>query len=129
MRNINEIAADIHETSTSKGFDPPDIMNMDQKLLLAISEICEAQNELRDGLDLQDVYYDMGDGIKNRFHGGYSLEVFPLHVKPEGFAVEIADAIIRLLHIGHAINVDMNAIIELKIAYNKTRPEKHGRQF
>jgi hypothetical protein len=116
MRTINEIAADIAFTSKSKGFDAPNMENINQKLLLAVSEICEAQEQLRDGYGLNEIYYET-DPRKT------------VEPKPEGFPIELADAIIRLFHIGHAVGIDLNAVIEQKIAYNKTRPEKHGRHF
>lgn len=115
QRSLNEIAADIHFTSTSKGFEPPNKENINQKLLLAVSEICEAQEELRDGRELNEIYFKT-DGNT-------------VSLKPEGFPIELADAIIRLLHIGHAVGIDLNEVIEQKIAFNKTRPDKHGRKF
>lgn len=118
---MNEIAADIHFTSTSKGFEAPNVENINQKLLLAVSEICEAQEELRDGHDFTEIYYSTNAGYGDeRTHGD---------LKPEGFSVEIADAIIRLLDICNATGIDIEAVIELKLAFNLTRPPKHGRQF
>ncbi len=42
--------------------------------------------------------------------------------KPEGIAVEMADAIIRILDWAAAVGIDMNEIINLKHQYNLTRP-------
>jgi NTP pyrophosphatase (non-canonical NTP hydrolase) len=109
VRSISEIAADIRYTNVSKRFDTPTAENMDRYLLLAVSEIAEAQEELRDGHAVTEVYY----------HG----------TKPCGFPTEVADAIIRLLDLAHSVGIDIEAAIEEKLAYNKTRPEKHGRQF
>lgn len=46
--------------------------------------------------------------------------------KPEGFGVELADVIIRILDFcaGYGINID--ALVNMKIEYNKTRPFRHG---
>jgi NTP pyrophosphatase (non-canonical NTP hydrolase) len=118
---LNELAREIHEISTSKGFDPPDRNNINEKLLLAVGEICEAQEELRSAYGLNEVYYE---------HSVSALPGYDNHnFKPEGFPIEIADAIIRLLHISYSLGIDMDKMIRLKINYNKTRPEKHGRQF
>lgn len=106
---LNDLAASIRFTSASKGFEAPSTENIHKKLLLAVSEICEAQEELRDGHDVAEVYYN-GE-------------------KPEGFPVEIADAIIRLLDICGSLNIDIASVIDKKIRYNMTRPEKHGRKF
>lgn len=81
------LARQIRFDNASQGFDPTE-GGVERYYLLAISEICEAQNELRDGRDLTEVYYS-----DNK--------------KPEGFPVEIADAMIRIL--------DIQAKLELKI--------------
>lgn len=123
ISSINQLAAVIHAVSSSKGFDSPNLQNIDKKLLLAVSEICEAQDELRDGNDPTHIYY------KNYFVEGLSDDGLPAPNKPEGFPVEIADAIIRLLHICFAFKIDIAAVIAEKVAYNSTRPYKHGRKF
>lgn len=46
--------------------------------------------------------------------------------KPEGIAVELADCIIRILDWAGKEGVDMDAIIRKKMAYNRTRPYRHG---
>lgn len=85
---------------------------MERKLLLVIGELCEAHEELRNGHGYTEVYYnpDKPD-------------------KPEGFPVELADAQIRLLDVEEAVNIDSEAMMELKHTYNGTRPYKHGRTF
>ena len=123
---LNELAADIHFTSTSKGFEPPNAENMNQKLLLAVSEICEAQEELRDGRALTEIYYEDSPALPSPSDMIYGQQ---FNKKPCGFPVEIADTIIRLLHIMSSIGVDIDAVVAEKIAYNKTRPDKHGRRF
>jgi NTP pyrophosphatase (non-canonical NTP hydrolase) len=106
---LNDLAATIRAVSASKGFAPPSTNNINEKLLLVISEICEAQNELRDGRELTEIYQVEG--------------------KPEGFPIEIADAIIRLLDITYSLNINISDAIELKIKYNNSRPHQHGRKF
>lgn len=86
--------------------------NIDQKLLLTVSEICEAQEELRDGRGLNEIYFSLPD-----------LD------KPKGFPVEIADTIIRLLDISSALEIDIEDVITRKLAYNQSRPQLHGRKF
>ena len=76
-----------------------------EKLLLIIAEVAEATEEYRDGK--MDTYLGAGG-------------------KPEGFWVEIADAVIRVLDLAGAMDIDLEHIIELKHEYNKTRPYRHG---
>jgi hypothetical protein len=110
MGHLNSLGKAIHETSTSKGFAPPDAGNMDQKLLLVVSEVCEAQEVLRDGTPITNIWEEDNG-------------------KPEGFPVECADAIIRLLHIMHSVGIDIDAVVEQKMRFNEARPHMHGRVY
>lgn len=100
---------------TGEGEQGPEI---DRKLLLAVSEICEAQEELRDGRAPTEIYFE----ANNQEKAGQPK-------KPEGFPIEIADAIIRLLQLCRSQGVDIAAAVEMKMKFNLTRPNKHGRQF
>lgn len=111
---IRELQKAVFDNSVSHGFWPAGKLwldQVDQKLLLAVSEICEAQNELRSNADPSYTYRLQSDG------------------KPEGFRFEIADAIIRLLDLCGALGIDVQSAIEEKHEFNKTRPFKHGRRF
>lgn len=46
-----------------------------------------------------------------------------------GIEVELADAMIRILDYAGANNLDLGGAIEEKLAYNKTRPHKHGKKY
>lgn len=46
--------------------------------------------------------------------------------KIEGFGVELADAIIRILDLCEHLGIDMEALLLEKNAYNRTRPYRHG---
>lgn len=46
--------------------------------------------------------------------------------KPEGIAAEYADVIIRIMSDCEERGIDLNNAIEVKMAYNKSRPYKHG---
>ena len=49
--------------------------------------------------------------------------------KPEGFWVEIADVVIRILDLAGAYQVDLEHILEVKHEYNKTRGYRHGNKL
>ena len=49
--------------------------------------------------------------------------------KPEGAAVELADAVIRIADLCGHLGIDLDAVIEEKMAYNADRPYKHGNRF
>jgi hypothetical protein len=46
--------------------------------------------------------------------------------KPEGVPSELADTVIRIFDFCFTENIDLGAIIEEKLAYNKTREQMHG---
>lgn len=47
--------------------------------------------------------------------------------KPEGLGAELADVDIRTLHLRAMLGLDAQKDFDLKMAYNNTRPEKHGK--
>ena len=76
------------------------------KLMLSVGELAEGFEELRNGRRPNEVYYKDG--------------------KPEGFPVEVADAIIRELNLLTDEGVDADFRIQEKDLYNQKRPFKHG---
>jgi NTP pyrophosphatase (non-canonical NTP hydrolase) len=48
------------------------------------------------------------------------------HGKPEGFASELADVFIRLVDLAFTTGVDIDAAVEQKMAFNRTRSIRHG---
>ena len=77
-----------------------------EKIALCHSELSEAIEELRDGHSPTEVYYNS--------------------TKPEGFGIELADTVIRIMHICGHHDIDLEEMITSKLAYNKTRPYRHG---
>lgn len=47
----------------------------------------------------------------------------------DGLHVELADCLIRILDFCGMFNVDIGAITEAKLAYNKSRAYKHGKGY
>ena len=46
--------------------------------------------------------------------------------KPEGVGSEFADVLIRLLDTAKEYGIDLEAEYERKVAFNRTRPHRHG---
>lgn len=102
------------------------------KLLLVVSEVTEAQDELRTGKAIDQEYLSYPAELIEH-HG----ETFVTHTyeqnewpgKPEGVPSEIADAVIRLLDLADEAGIDLQDVIERKLAFNATRPKLHGKKF
>lgn len=137
----------------SKGWAAPSPDNIHNRLLLTVGEIIEAQNELRSGHTMPEVYYaaELGWWCKAH-HDVFCQELdcishpvcrvtsegeSPVEIeggkweryelsKPEGFGVEIADAIMRLADIAFCNGIDLQRCLDEKQAYNAQRPLHHG---
>jgi NTP pyrophosphatase (non-canonical NTP hydrolase) len=102
---ISDIMTEAHETALEKGwYDPPKTLG--EAVLLVHTELSEAVEELRKDVPIDSIYF--------------------LSDKPEGFGVELADAIIRICDIAQYHSIDLEDAIRLKLEYNKTRPRRHG---
>lgn len=118
MTYFSDLQRQIGETNEQSGFNEAENIPLeyrdlywDRKLLLVVSEIAEAQDEIRHGHSISEQYYS---GEEN---------------KPEGAPSEMADAVIRLFGIAHEAGFDLGAVIEEKMAFNATREFMHGKKF
>jgi hypothetical protein len=111
---IEAIALLCYKNAKSKGFHDVDADNpprtFGDEMILAVGELSEAYEEFRDHRDLNEVYF-REDG------------------KPEGIPVEIADAIIRLAETAWSRNMPLGDALAYKMAYNRTRPHRHGKKL
>lgn len=96
--------------------------------MLIVSEVAEASEEVRK----QSPYFYAE--VKQFSQENKKLELMPLDPityetadgKPEGEAVELADALIRICDYAGSKGWDMEAIIKAKMDYNLTRGKRHG---
>lgn len=105
---IEALAKEIHQTAVDHGFwDNP--RNTGEMLMLVVSELAEALEEDRAGTA---PYYIVAG-------------------KPEGFAIEMVDALIRILDTLGALELDqsIDELIRIKMTYNNTRPHMHGKAY
>ena len=87
------------------------------KLLLVVSEVVEAHDELRKGRAVDETYYPTYcDGATGPF-------------KPEGVESEIADVVIRCFDFADEAGLDLAAMIREKLLFNASREKLHGKAF
>lgn len=102
------VQKEVHELAVSNGWWPEgtDSRIIPEKLALIHSEVSEALEEYRVG----------------------NLEActFSESGKPEGFGIELADAMIRILDLAQFLGLDMEDLIRCKHEYNRQREYRHG---
>ena len=106
---LRELVENAYDNAKEKGFyTTPEANNVPLKLALIHAEVSEALECLRaSGTTAWE-----GDGGK-----------------PEGFAVELADTVIRIAALCGHLKIDLTEVILRKMAYNKTRQRLHGKRF
>ena len=129
MASISELQDICGTAARDKGFhdDRPYSTNLPalrdwqgNKLMLIVSEVAEAQDELRKGHPADLTYHP-----NREFDDKGTLKLN----KPEGVPSELADVVIRVLDFCYTEGIDLESIITEKLAYNATREHKHGRKF
>ena len=116
-KTIREWQTEIHSLATEKGWWDGCTRDADGRVLLTVdavlarislihSELSEAVEEARKSPNYSEIYYDTS--------------------KPDGFAVELADAVIRILDLCGALGIDLEQVVDTKHSYNRTRQRRHG---
>lgn len=123
---INKLATEVYQNNKEKGFweDYFTLTNLSdnyvkdsaqakavhslfiaQRIALIHSELSEALEADRKDL--------MDDKLTHR----------------KGLEVELADALIRILDMAGGLELDIGGAVEEKLAYNKSRPYRHGKAY
>jgi len=97
------------------------------KLMLIVSEVAEAQDELRKGFPADVTYHPTA--VDESWELDRPYDNNGDQAKPEGVPSELADVLIRVLDFCYTEGIDLETIIEEKLAYNATRAYKHGKKF
>ncbi len=110
---MKHLIDDIHANAVQHGWWENE-RSFGELMALIHSEVSEALEEYRNGKQPTEIYFKPG-----RVSDTQSL-------KPEGIPIELADVVIRIMDLCGRYGIDLEAAIEQKHAYNKTRPYKHG---
>lgn len=104
---INELIYEAHRMAVEKGWWEKD-RSPGECIALMHSELSEALEEIRKPQAPMNENW-IGEGGK-----------------PEGVPAELADTIIRIADFCGRHNIDLESAIAQKMAFNSTRPHRHG---
>lgn len=105
--------------------------------MLKVTEIAEAYEDHRDGRSPTEIYWEDEQGNKLTWaetrviYNGWRNDQSPREAekpifKPCGIPIEMIDTLYRVLHFCAVYELDADELMEMKMAYNKTRPYRHG---
>lgn len=103
--NLNTLAQQIFSANKEKGFWPAEGRNVGECIALMHSELSEALEAHRK--QAQDAHLPHRSGLE----------------------VELADTIIRVLDFCGAHGIDIAGAVDEKLAFNTSRPHKHGKKY
>jgi NTP pyrophosphatase (non-canonical NTP hydrolase) len=102
---LNEMAKKAHQMSKDKGWYKGRKRQPLEFHMLMVTEIAEASESVRN-------------------------KEYPIWIreggKPEGEAIELADAVIRIGDYFAKNGWDLEKVVKMKMKYNATRPHRHG---
>jgi NTP pyrophosphatase (non-canonical NTP hydrolase) len=120
-KSLNDLRDEAFAYAEKQGFhDRP--MNLGERLMLVVSELSEALEADREG---------------KRAHTALPLLCSKCLLDKEHYErwvrgtveEELADAIIRICDIAGIYDIDLDWHVIAKMAYNKTRPRLHGKNY
>lgn len=97
--------------------------NIGEVIMLMVTELAEAYEEIREGIPLDHIYLKKGSVVVS--NSPWDVDLDPT-LKPEGVPVELADVLIRIFDFCQEKNIPLEHALRIKMDYNKTRPYRHG---
>lgn len=124
MKTINELVKEAHQNAVNKGWWEED-RSFGEIIALIHSEVSEALEDFRNGRtpNLNIYYLEREDGTVSA--APYENQPNP-NWKPCGIPSEMADIVIRVFDACGRYGIDLEQAITEKMAYNATRPQRHG---
>jgi NTP pyrophosphatase (non-canonical NTP hydrolase) len=131
MKNLNELRDKAFAYAERQGFhDKP--INFGERLMLVVSELAEALEADREGKWSSKFVPDI-----TRKNNVPLLDTNPESYSQHGYGIfirgsveeELADVIIRICDIAGIFGIDLDWHVKAKMAYNETRPYKHGKKY
>lgn len=123
---LNELRDKIHRNAVNKGFyDGLDNLSNELKHAYIAQKIALIHSELSEALeaDRKCSYANWGGGPTD-----ISSTNFEAFIK-DTFEDELSDAMIRIFDLCGWLNIDIDTHIKLKMEYNESREQKHGKKY
>jgi len=111
-KTINQLVQEAHANAVAKGWWDEE-RTFGELIALIHSEASEALEDYRAGRRPTEVWYEINS-------------TDPVHRKPCGIPSELADIVIRVFDVCGRYGIDLEKAITEKMAYNATRPKRHG---
>ncbi|PWW06302.1 hypothetical protein DFQ01_103204 [Paenibacillus cellulosilyticus] len=121
---INELVKAAHENAVSKGWWEED-RSFGETIALIHSEASEALEDHRNKKDFSEVWYEY-ETPEGFIEETTDRELGDELGKPCGIPSELADIVIRVFDACGQYGIDLETAITEKMAYNATRPQRHG---
>lgn len=84
------------------------------------------ERERGDGELIALIHSELSEALEAAREGHRPDDKLPQY---NGVAVELADAVIRIMDYAETLNVNLAEVIDAKMAYNEGREAKHGKAF
>jgi len=110
-----------HQNAVNKGWWD-DERSFGEVIALIHSEASEALEDFRNGHTATEVWYELKEGDEVAYSDRQLFD----HCKPCGIPSELADICIRVFDAAGRYGIDLEQAIREKMAYNATRPIRHG---
>ena len=136
--NLNSACQAVHKLALKKGFEHQPVPTY---LMLVVTELSEAVEADRKNRHADYPRFKGNLPVRFVFPSGRSYLSAPLdkceeiykasfekYIK-DTFEDEIADAFMRLMDLCAELEIDIEAHIRAKFAYNELRPTKHGKEY
>jgi NTP pyrophosphatase (non-canonical NTP hydrolase) len=122
---LNELRDEAFAYAEKQGFH--ERKNFGEKLMLIVSELSEALEADRNGKWVGDTVMNNRTVIPLSICCAEKID-YEKYIKGS-VEEELADATIRICDLAGTYNIDLDWHVKAKMAYNETRPYKHGKNY
>lgn len=123
--NLNELSQLIHADNVAKGFYEGPAQLTELVNQHGTDEDKDALKKLFGAQRIALMHSELSEGLE-----GHRKDLMDDHLPHRSsFEVELADALIRILDAAGHYKLDILGAVQEKLAYNRSRPYKHGKKY